>query len=95
MTTTKRPAKTRNKRPTLDEQQQADAIMRTVFQLAKQAYLARQRFIAQGVPMAPLPYDERVRQVLGIEAEQAPKIEVVEKPGLVTATKELAKRLLS
>lgn len=93
MTTTKRPAK-RRQRPTPDEQAQGEAVMRTIFALAKQAYLARQRYAAQGIEMAPIAYEQRVRQVLGLTDVDAPLVEV-KKPGLVAATVAQAKRLLS
>lgn len=83
----------RRKRATKDEQLIATEVMQTVFLLAKQAYLARQRFIAQGVPMAPIQHDARLRQVLGITDE--PVIETPPKLGLVAATKDQVKRLLS
>jgi hypothetical protein len=60
----------------------ARAVMTTVMQLARQAYIGRERLIADGVRMEPLPNDEEVRRVLGIPAPQPEDKIIKPKPGL-------------
>lgn len=87
-----------NAQITEDERAMATEVMAVVFDLARSAYRARARLLSEGYAVEPIPNEPQVVALLGITQpapQSKPEIEVVKKPGLIAATKEQAKRLLS